>query len=121
MSSRVVQRLLGPLQAVQLLNVHLLLLDLRTFLNLLAVKHIVISIWSLGKTSITIFASLLLFHAIASHCEALILLILQRIALLTTLHRIHRLLAAQMLLISRLAPHSVGTLRLGSIHKSELT
>jgi hypothetical protein len=120
MSSRVVQRLLGPLQAVQLLNVHLLLLDLCAFLNLLAVKHIFISIWRLSKTSITIFASLLLFHAIASHREALILLILQRISLLTTLHCIHRLLAAQMLLISRLAPHSVGTLRLRSIHKSKL-
>ena len=99
---------------------HLLLLNLRTLLNLLAIKHIFISIRSLNKTSIPIFTILLMLNTIASHRETFILLIFHLIYLLTILHSIYRLLAAQMLLISRLATHSVGTFSLRCVHKSEL-
>ena len=99
---------------------HLLLLNLRIFLNLLTIKHIFISIRSLNETSIAIFAILLMLNTIASHRETFILLIFHLIYLLTILHSIYRLLAAQMLLISRLATHSIGTFSLRSVHKSEL-
>ena len=99
---------------------HLFLLNLRTFLNLLAIKHIFIGIWSLNETSISIFAILFMLDTIASHGETLILLIFHLVYLLTVLHSIYRLLAAQVLLISRLATHSVGAFSLRSVHKSQL-
>jgi len=92
--------------------VHLLLLDLRVLLNLLAIKHIFIGIWRLTETSISTLAALLLLNAIASHREALVLLVLHRIGLMACLQGIRRLLAAQKMLISGLAPHSVGALHL---------
>lgn len=105
--SRVVQRLLRTLQAVQLLDVYLLLLDLCIFLNLLAIKHILIGIWRLTETAVSTLAAFLLLYAITSDCEALVLLILHRIGLMTCLHGIRRLLAAQKMLISGLASNSV--------------
>lgn len=100
---------------------HLLLLDLCILLNLLAIKHIFIRIRRLTKTSITTLATLLLLNPITSHCKALILFALQRVGLMACLQGIGRLLAAQEMLISGLTPHSVGALRLRSVHKSKLT
>ena len=54
---------------------HLLLLNLRILLYLLAIKHIFISIWRLTQTSIsTLGSSFFLLHTIASHCKTFILL-----------------------------------------------
>ena len=100
---------------------HLLLLDLRVLLNLLAIKHIFIGIWRLTETSISTLAILLLLDAITSYREAFVLLALHRIRLMACLQSVGRLLAAQQVLISGLASHSVGAINLRSIHNSKLT
>jgi len=114
----VVHSLIWSLQAVQLLNMHLLLLDLGVFLNLLTIKHIFISIRRLIKTSISTLNSLLLLNAITSNREAL-LLIFHRINL-ARFQCICRLLTAQKLLIPCLTTHSIGIINLRITYKAKL-
>lgn len=100
---------------------HLLLLDLCVFLNLLAIEHILICIWRLAETSISTLTTLLLLNPITSYRQAFVLLVLHRIRLMAYLQSIGRLLAAQQVLVSGLASHSIGAVHLRSIHKSKLT